>query len=229
LAVTGGCARLIQGQGTSLAYDIEEQEQIDALKAWWKENGKLVMLAVAAFVISLAGVQGWRYYQTQQAQHAAAAYAALEPALAGGDLAKARQAAQALREAFPKSPYAARAALGAARVAVDKQDLDAARVELQWAADNAREESLRDTARLRLARVLLAQQHYDEALAALGAAPTPSFQALYADLRGDVLQAQGKPEAAREAYQQALEKAGAESAFRGLVEVKRDALPGAKP
>ncbi|MFZ5556379.1 MAG: YfgM family protein [Pseudomonadota bacterium] len=212
-----------------MAYDLEEQEQIDALKAWWKDNGRLVILAVAAFVLSLGGVQGWRYWQAQQAQQAGAAYAGLEQALAGGDLGRARQGALALREAHPKSPYAARAALAAARLAVEKDDLDAARTELQWAAENAREESLRDTARLRLARVLLAQQRHDEALAALGGTVTPSFQALFADLRGDVLLAQGKPDAAREAYQQALEKSAAESPFRALVELKRDAVAGGKP
>lgn len=212
-----------------MAYDLEEQEQLDALKAWWRENGRLVLLAVAAFVLSVAGVQGWRYHQAQQAQQAAAAYAEVELALVPGDLARGRSAATALREGYPKSAYAPRAALAVARLAVEKNDLEAARVELQWAAENAAEESLRDSARLRLARVLLAQGRLDDALAALAGPATPSFEALFADLRGDVLQAQGKPAEARAAYQQALDKSGAETPFRALVEVKRDALPGAKP
>lgn len=209
-----------------MAYDLEEQEKIDALKAWWEKNGTLVIAAVAAFVLSVGGVQGWRYWQAQQA---AAAYGALERALASGDLARVRQAAQELREGHPKSPYAPRAALATARLAVDQANLDIARSELQWAANHSREDGLRDTARLRLARVLLAQQRYEDGLAALAGPASAPFRALFADLRGDILLAQGKPDAARTAYQEALDASGPESQYRSLVEVKRDALPGGKP
>ncbi|HSO07648.1 MAG TPA: tetratricopeptide repeat protein [Pelomicrobium sp.] len=212
-----------------MAYDLEEQEQIDALKAWWKENGRLVLLALAAFVLSVAGVQGWRYYQAQQTREAAGAYQAVELALVPGDLTRALAEARSLRGSYPGSAYAPRAALAVARLAVDKKDLDAARTELQWAVENAKEESLRDTARLRLARVLLAQKRSDEALATLSGPVTPAFEALFADLRGDILQAQGKTAEARAAYQKALEQTAAENPFRALVELKRDALPGAKP
>ncbi len=212
-----------------MAYDLEEQEQIDALKAWWKENGRLVLLALAAFGLSLGGVQGWRYYQAQQAREAGAAYQAVELALVPGDLARAVAESRSLRGSHPKSAYAPRAALAVARLAVAKGDLEAARAELQWAAENAQEDTLQDTARLRLARVQLAQKRLDEAAATLAAPATPGFEALFADLRGDVLQAQGKADEARAAYDKALEQTAAESPFRALVEVKRDALPGAKP
>lgn len=212
-----------------MAYDLEEQDKLDALKAWWEQYGSLVIAAVAAFVLSIGGVQGWRYWQTQQAQEAAAGYAALEKALLASDLARARQSAQALRDGHAKSPYAPRAALAAARLAVDIGDLDAARAELQWAAANAREDGLRDTARLRLARVQFAQQRHEEALATLGGDVTLPFRALFADLRGDVLLAQGKADAARTAYQDALDGSPPENPYRALVEVKRDALPGGKP
>lgn len=209
-------------------YDLEEQEQIAALKAWWKENGRTIILAVVVFVASLGGVQGWRYYQQQQALGAAAAYQALEQALAGSDPKKIADAAAFVKERFPKSPYAARAALAWAKAGHQAGDLGRVRSELQWALDNTLEEGVRDAARLRLARLALEEKKYDQALQLLQAKHQDSFAALYADLRGDVLLAQGEAAQARAAYQQALAKADPAGALHGIVQLKLDALGGAK-
>lgn len=208
-------------------YDLQEQEQIAALKAWWKENGRTVILAAAVFVASLGGAQGWRYYQQQHALGAAAAYQALEQTLAGSDGKKIAQAAASLKERFPKSPYASRAALASAKAGYQAGDFGRVRGELQWVLDNSAEDGVKDVARLRLARLALEEKKYDEALQLLQAKHQDSFAGLYADLRGDVLLAQGKAAQARAAYRQALEKADPAGAFRGIVQLKLDALGGA--
>jgi predicted negative regulator of RcsB-dependent stress response len=120
------------------------------------------------------------------------------------------------------------AALSAAKASFETGELDDARKNLEWAMEKAREEEMRDVARLRLAGVLLDEKKYDEALKLLSAKSVDAYASLYADLRGDVLAAQGKTADARAAYQMALDKSDANSQYRRLVEVKLDALGDAK-
>ena len=211
-----------------MAYDLEEQEKIDAIKAWWAENGKLVMLGVIAFLLTIAAFQGWRYYQTQQTASAAALYSQLDQAQDGADHKRVRDIAAQLTQNYGSTPYAGMAALAAAKASFETGEMDEARKHLQWALDKAREDEMRDVARLRLAGLLLDENKHDEALKLLAAKPTEAYTALYADRRGDVLTAQGKPGEARAEYQLALEKSGPESQYRGLIEIKLDALGEAK-
>ena len=119
-------------------------------------------------------------------------------------------------------------ALTAAKAGVATGEVEDAKKNLQWAIDNAKETEMRDVARLRLAGVLLDEKKYDDALKLLSVKPVDSFAMFYADLRGDVLAAQGKAAEARSAYQQALEKTDAGSRYRPLIEIKLDALGEAK-
>ncbi|TXF11068.1 tetratricopeptide repeat protein [Pelomicrobium methylotrophicum] len=208
-------------------YDFEEQAQLAAVKAWWKENGWLVILAVLVFLGSLGGFHGWRYYQAQQSLAAARAYAGLEPAILANDAKKLLAGAAELRSRHPKSPYAARAALAAAKASYESGDLASAKRELEWTMRHATEEAIQSTARLRLARVLMEEQKFDEALALLPSNDAGPFGRLYDDLRGDILTALGRTEEARKAYQQAAAKTAKEDAFRSLIELKLDALAGA--
>ena len=211
-----------------MAYNLEEQEQIDALKSWWSDNGKLVMLAVIAALITIAAFQGWRYYKAQQAERAAMLYIQLEQAKAGSDAKKVRDIASQIVSKYASTPYAGMAALAAAKASFETGEIDDARKNLQWAIDKARDEPMREVARLRLAGILLDEKKYDEALKLLGAKPTDAYAPLYADLRGDVLAAQGNVPEARGAYQMALEKSDANSQYRRLIEVKLDALGESK-
>jgi predicted negative regulator of RcsB-dependent stress response len=203
-------------------YDLEEQEKIDALKAWWKENGKFVLLVLIAAAVAFAAARGWRYYQESRAIQAATLYSELEKRVESKEAAKIRASAEALIEQYPSSPYAARAALIASHTAYDTGDLDGAKAKLRWAMEQAQEEAIRDLARLRLAAVLYDQKSFDEALALLDAKHGKAFDGLYAELTGDVLAAQGKTAEARAAYKTAL--AQTEGAYRSLIEIKLDAL-----
>jgi predicted negative regulator of RcsB-dependent stress response len=207
-----------------MAYDLQEQEQLETIKAWWKDYGRLVLLGVALGVIVVAGFQGWRYYRHSQAVAAASLYEQLEQAERAGDRKKVRDVASGIVSKYASTPYANFAALSAARASFDEGDLADAKARLAWVVENARREELRDIARLRLAGVLLDQKGYEEALKLLETKPAESMTALYADLRGDILLAQGKQAEARNAYQLALDRTEAGSAYRATVQLKLDSL-----
>jgi predicted negative regulator of RcsB-dependent stress response len=209
-------------------YDLEEQEQLDELKAWWKQYGRLVLVVVFAAAATVGGIYGWRHYHDTQSLDAGELYAQLQGAVGAGDSKKAQDITAAMVEKYPRAAYTAFAALAAAKVAFDGGDAAAAKSRLQWVIDNGREDEMREIARLRLAAVLLDDKKYDDALKLLDATHIDTLTALYADLKGDVLVAQGKPGEARTSYQLALDKSEAKSSFRALVQIKLDALSGTK-
>ncbi|MGH8679149.1 MAG: YfgM family protein [Burkholderiales bacterium] len=209
-------------------YDLEEQEQIAALKAFWAEYGRMIIAGVAAFVIGVSGVQGWRYYQRTNAEQASSLYGKLETAVNKGDTTEIRSAGTEILSRYSATPYAAMAALVMAKTEYDDGKADAAAKQLEWALEHAKSDEVRSMARLRLAGVLLDQKKYDDAIKLLEAKVSDSFVALYADMRGDVLVAQGKNADARAAYQQALDKTVHGNPWRGVVQLKLDALGSAQ-
>jgi predicted negative regulator of RcsB-dependent stress response len=209
-------------------YDLEEQEQLDEIKAWWKQYGRLVLLVIAAAALTVGGIYGWRNYHDGQALEAGELYTQLQGAVGGADAKKTQDIATAMIEKYPRAGYTTLAALAAAKVAFDSGDAATAKTRLQWVIDNAREDEARDIARLRLAAVLLDDKKFDEAVKLLDAPHIETLSALYADMKGDLLVAQGKSGDARVAYQLALDKSDAKSPFRALVQIKLDALSGVK-
>lgn len=207
-------------------YDLQEQEQIDELKDWWKKNGRVVILTVIALVVAAAGVQAWRYYQQSSAQQAAELYGALQQLVPDNNAKKIRETAATIIEKFSSTAYAPRAALIAAKINYQAGDSQSAKAQLQWVIDHATEDELQDIARLRLAGLLLDEKNYAQALQLMEAKHNPSYDAFYLDLKGDVLVAQGQPAEARSAYQEALSKAGKKSTYRDLIQIKLDALGG---
>lgn len=208
-------------------YDLEEQEQLDTLKRWWRDNGTRVTSVVAALAVAAAGYQGYRYYQGAQSVKAADAYGQLDKAVRANDNKKTMEAGALIVREYPSSGFAGMAALAAAKAAFNSGDLKAAGEHLKWAAEKASDETLRATARLRLAGVLLDEKNYDGALAQLNMTFPESFAGLVADARGDVLVAQGKPADAKAAYKLALEKLPADNTYRPVVQVKLDDIGGA--
>ena len=194
--------------------DLEEQEQIDSLKTWWKMYGNLVTGVVVAASIAVIAWQGWNWYQHNQAAQAAAIYGVLEQAAALRDGQKVKSAAGELAEKFGGTSYAWLGALVAAKQSFDSGDLKTARAQLTWAADNAKDE-VKDLARLRLAAVLLDEKAYDEALKQLESPHAAAFDARFLELKGDVLTAQGKLPEARTAYRAALDKSETTTTARG--------------
>ena len=211
-----------------MAYDLQEQEQFEAIKAWWADNGKLLALAVTACLITIAGFQGWGYYRAQQSEGAAALYRQVDEAEQAKEPKKVRDIAAQIVERYGSTQYAGMAALAAAKASFTTGETEDAKKHLQWVVDHAKEDEMRDVARLRLAGVLLDERKYEEALTLLSAKAGDSYAGLYADAKGDVLSAQEKPAEARAAYQLALEKTDAASPYRRLIELKLDALGDAR-
>jgi predicted negative regulator of RcsB-dependent stress response len=210
-----------------MALDLEEQEQVAELKAWWRQHGNLIVATVLAAALAFAGWQGWRWYRASQAAQAATHFDALARAAQAGDAKALRDAAGTLIESYPRTLYASMAALVAARFHFDRNDLKAARAQLEWVIERSPSEDFRDLARLRLAAILLDEKAHDEALKLLDTKHAAAYDSQYAALRGDVLVAKNQPAEARAAYQVALDKAGKdESAFRESVRMRLEALGG---
>lgn len=207
------------------AYDLEEQEQLAALKAWWQENGGLVIVAISLVIIMFSGWKGWNYYQRNQAVQASALYDVVQKAAGTGDLKKVRESAGAILESYPSTAYAAMAALVSAKEHFQGGDLKTAHAQLAWVAENAKDEGMQDIARLRLVSVMLDEKAYGDALAVLDAKHGTAFDGLFLAARGDVFVAQGKKEEARGAYKAALEKTDLmDAGLRGSIQLRLDAL-----
>ena len=200
-----------------------EEQQVEVIKSWWKENGTSVL---AGTVIGLVGLFGWRYYnELQQTNQEAAsqAYNAMTAQLAKGDDAALEQA-KSFISAHQGDAYAELAALQLAAAAVKAGKLDLAAEQLTQVAANG-DESIKPIAALRLARVLKDQGKADEALTQLGKINNDAFKAQVAEVRGDILYKQGKAEEARDAYQAAADAGGLQGSAELKLKMDDLALP----
>jgi len=210
-----------------MALDLEEQEQVAELKAWWTQHGNRILAVVIAVAVAVVGWQGWRWYEHSQAAQSSVLYDTLSKAAQAGDAKALRDAAGTLVESYPRTLYASMGALLAAKFYFERNDLKNAKAQLQWVIEHSPAEDFRDLARLRLAAVLVDEKAYDEALKLLDAPHAPAYDAQYAALRGDVLVAKNQLAEARAAYQSALEKAERrDSPFRESVRMRLEALGG---
>jgi predicted negative regulator of RcsB-dependent stress response len=176
----------------------------------------------------MGGWRGWQYYQNKQATEAATLYQQFVEQLASNDAKRVNDAAAAVMDKYASTPYAPRAALIAAQVNELGKDPLRAKSQLQWVIEHSSEEGLKSVASLRMASMLLDEKDYAGALKLLDAKHATSFDALYADMKGDVLAAQGRAAEARAAYQLSYDKLDAKSAYRNLVQMKMDALGATK-
>jgi predicted negative regulator of RcsB-dependent stress response len=208
-------------------YDLEEQDQIDDLKAWWTRYGGTITVALVLGLLVVAGIQGWRWYAGHRAENASVLYSAVSEAARAKDAAKAKDAITQLTERYGSTAYAPRAELLYAKMLYDAGDRDGAKAQLAWVVDHASEDELQAIARYRLAQLQIDEKQYDAALATLDAKHPAAFEGLYADLRGDALVAAGRPADARAAYENALAKLDAKSTYRNYVQVKHDAIAAA--
>jgi len=208
--------------------DLQEQEQLDALKAFWNKQGNLITWTLVLVLAAFAGWNGWQWYQRDQAAKAGAMFDELDRAARAGDAERVGRIFGDLKERYPRTAFAQQGGLLAAKTQFDKGQADAAQASLTWVADHAVEDEMRTVARLRLAALQAEAKQYDEALKTLAAAQTPGFEGLVEDRRGDILLAQGKAAEARAAYQAAYKAMGERVEYRRLVEAKMTAL-GAEP
>jgi len=207
-------------------YDLEEQEQMDELKAWWKRWGSATVLALALIIAAGAGWKYWQHHTATQASEAAVIFGKLTQSLQENNAKTARDVGAVLIDKYPRTAYAPRAALLLAKINFDNKDTRSAQAQLEWVIANTKEAALKDLARLRLAGVLLDQKQYDAALKQLASPHSEAFGFRFDDLKGDVLLAQGKKPEARTAYQAAFNKTPADTPYRNIVELKLDALGG---
>jgi predicted negative regulator of RcsB-dependent stress response len=211
-----------------MAYDLEEQEQIDTLKAFWQKYGNLITWVLIIVLGSYAGYNFWKQHQRSQAGEASALYDELNRQLAAKDNAKVQRIAADIEKNYASSIYAPMGALAAAKGAFDANDLKSAKAQLQWAAEHGNDE-YKSLARLRLSGVLLDEKAYDEALKVLGGEFLPQFAGAVQDRKGDVLVAQNKTAEARKAYEAALNAMDEKNPGRQLVTLKLEAIGGTAP
>ena len=205
-----------------------DEELVENIKKWWKANGLSIIIGLA---IGLAAIFGWRYwrsYQDHQAEAASQRYEALSQAVEAGKTAEANEQGEALANEFSRSPYTLLAMLQLARLAVQEGDNAVAAERLRWVVEHADRQELKDIARLRLARVLLALNQLAEAETQLEQINSAVFYAEREELKGDLYLARAEPDKARVAYGAALAAAGA-GGQNALLQMKLDNLPPAPP
>lgn len=220
------------------ALDLEEQEQLSAIKAWWNQWGNAITWVVIAISAAIIGQQAWGWYNRDQSVKASAVFDTLQEAALAGDLKKTREAAGELTEHYGSSPYAALGALLSAKVHVENSDTKTARAQLEWVKDKAPEDMLRDLARLRLAYVMIEEQAFDDAAKLLDGKAEASLEARFLEARGDLHLMRDQRDEARAAYQSALTKLDdmikaegeaaslAQQGYRNVIEIKLDAVGG---
>ncbi len=203
-----------------MAFNLEEQEQIDSLKRLWKRYGNIVSWVLIVILAIYAAIQGWNWYQRKQAAQASALYYEMQGAVLSGDSQRALQVAKDVQDKFGRTVYAPMISLVAAKMAYENNDTATAKVQLKWVAQNSSEEGYKVLARVRLAGILLDEKAYDEALSALSGSAPEQFTGLIEDRKGDIYLAQDKIEEARAAYKVAYEKTAPENPGRQLIKMK---------
>jgi predicted negative regulator of RcsB-dependent stress response len=205
--------------------DLEEQEQLDALKHFWNRWGNLITWLLILVLGAYAGWTGWQYWERRQASLSAVLYDEIDRAAQAGDLTRVERALADMKERYGRTTYAAHAGLLGAKLLAEQDKMAEAGAALAWVADKAPDDGLRAVARLRLASVQIGESAYDEALKTLSGSFPPAYTALAADRRGDVLLLQGQREQAAAEFGKAYQGLGAESGdYRRLVGVKLNAL-----
>ena len=209
--------------------DLEEQEQLDQLKAFWKQYGNLITWLLVLVLGGYAAWNGWNLYQRDQGAKAGSLYDELDRAAQAGDSDRATRIFADMKERYPRATFTQQAGLLAARVAAEKGQYDAASASLGWVADKAGDDEYRAIARLRLAGLLLDTKKYEEALKQVDAVTGgPEFIALANDRRGDILLTQGKSAEAQAAYLKAWTAMDPKLDYRRVVEAKLNLL-GVQP
>lgn len=204
--------------------DLEEQEQLDQLKHFWKQYGNLITWALIAVLGSLAAWNGYHAWQRNQSVQAAAMYDEMERVVRGGDVEKAQRAFSEMTDRFARTTYAQQAGLLLGKMAFDGGKIEPAKVALAWVVEKGADHAYVATARLRLSSVLVEAKDYDEALKVLSVDIPEEFVGLVADRKADIYVLQNKKAEAQAEYQKAFNALDDRSEYRRLVEVKLNAL-----
>ena len=204
--------------------DLEEQEQLDELKHFWKQYGNLITWGLIVVFGAFAAWNGYQYWQRSQQAQAAVMYDEVERAAASGEAGRLDRSLADMKDKFGSTAFAQQAGLLAAKTYYDKGNVDGAKAALTWVAGKSADEGYQAIAKLRLAGVLLEAKAHDEALQQLSGTFPKDFTALVADRRGDIFAAQGKKSEAKTEYEKAWKGMDERTEYRRLVEVKLNAL-----
>lgn len=199
-----------------------DEEKAEAIKQWWRENGRSVIVGIILGLAAIFGFRYWMNYQQVQTQQAAVIYQQTAVQLSQAKSTDAERTVETLMQDYPSSVYAVFAALEMAESKLNDGQADAAVNYLSWVRDEAKLQSHRELARLRLARVLFSQDKLDEALSLIAEADSQAFSSLFAELKGDINLAQGNTTAAKAAYQEALAQLTPGEPRQSLLEIKLD-------
>lgn len=209
-----------------MAYDLEEQESIDQMKAWWDRWGTPVTAAVCVCCLGFAGWNGWNWWQRNQAGKAAQMYAQLQQAVVANDQKNASSLSTGLVTEYGSTVYAPLGALAAANAALQNGNFAEAKAKLEWVIDKSGRPEYDALARIRLAGVLYDEGKLDEALKLLDAAkPNADQRALLLDRKGDVWAAKGDVKKARESWTEAQKAGGPKDPLARVLELKLASLP----
>ena len=206
-----------------MAYDLEEQEQLDEFKAWWKKNGSMAINLVLAGLVVYAAWQGYHYYQNKKAVEASELYQALVVTDINKTAEIKTQSAK-LMDSFSGTPYAGRAAVFAAKANFSANDDKSAKSQLEWATKNAKESAIKAIASLQLASILFEEKSYDEAQKVLLNISDKGYEGLKANMQGDVFLAQGKQAEAKKAYEIALQSLDTQGKLHQYTRQKLESL-----
>lgn len=201
---------------------LTEQQQIEQIRHWWKKHGKWVFLFVAALILINVGWQVWRHHHEKDLQHASNHYEWLIDGVVSNNPLVVQAQSRYLLSRYPHTPYALMAAFMQARQAINENDLPRAEEKLLWIMDHTRNQAIKQVARLRAARVMLAQSQADKALSLLKKVDDENYLPVVESLRGDVYLAMGKKEEARVAYEKAVKTLNDQDAVQPFLQMKLD-------
>ncbi|MGE0371519.1 MAG: YfgM family protein [Gammaproteobacteria bacterium] len=205
------------------AYSREEEEQLEELKKWWEKYRNPVIYGLLAGIVTILGVRAWMVHQGDLTVSASNEYEQLQIELRAGNAAAVSKRGDYIIDTYPRTPYAVLAAFALAREHVDRGDPAAARARLEWVIEHGKQPEFVHIARLRLGKLLLAMGEGAQALALLEPVEADTYAAEYAELKGDIYAETGQTARARQAYELALDKAGAQGDTR-MLRIKLDNL-----
>ena len=206
-----------------MAYDLEEQEQLDEFKAWWKKNGSMATNLVLAALVAYSAWQGYHYFENKKSVEASTLYQAMLTSDAT-KVAEIKAQSAKLMESFDGTPYAGRAAVYAAKANFAAHDSKSAKSQLEWAIKNAKESAVKAIASLQLAGILFEEKNYDDANKVLAAITDKGYEGLKDNMQGDILLAQGKQGEAKKAYATALENLDVQGRLHQYTQQKLESL-----
>ena len=206
-----------------MALDLEEQEQVDELKALWKKYGAYIARSLIAFFVLYGLFQGWGYYQTKQSLGASELYQSIV-VLDEKNTKDILQKSQKLMDDYSGTPYAGRAAILFAKASYLEGNKDKAKERLDWATSHAKESATKSIALIQLGQILVEEKKYEDALKRVNDVENEGYLGLSNDLKGDILNAMGKKEEAKKAYQEALKRFGPKDPYAKFTQEKLESL-----